>query len=602
MALQTEKFTILRSFDGLRTDRDSDDILDGQSPDLLNVRFNGSHFRGAHGYSLIGSRNSSSGEVSAKYTYRRNDGQERMLRVIDNGSSGTLQWYDIVNNEWYNLIASLTTGKIMGFAEFNTSSTNNLIFCNGVENVSTWTGAITRLTASLAGGETTINVSDTTDFPSSGTIIYNGTEIAYSAKTATTFTVASAHASAGADDGVAQAADDSTYSSITKGNILLSAKDRLWIAGQPAAPSALDYSDEGSFSTFTGGSNRSDSGTEDFLNIGGAITGLAEKNEEIVVIGEDGADGFSFTYPTSTTKAPNFREIFRSPGRGPKSFRSVVKIENEVYFANRNGVVALSDLEGTEKVVDRSITRDVLPTLRDYDFSEAASVYFERESVLLVSCKSDTDFPGNDILIGVEFYKTKNSGNKIGISRFDWPVGCFAILENANGEDELYFGSSLEMNSFKAFDTYQNDGAPRNIRYATKRFNLDDPFQEKASRLLAVKGMIKEGTDVDVTILLNAGFLAELTKTIESDGVYVSSETLNSIGAFALGTNPIGATVEEVSELKNFIVYLDIGDDYQFNDIQLVFESDTDGGTFLISGVGFAIEPAGYASRDDLTI
>ena len=215
----------------------------------------------------------------------------------------------------------------------------------------------------------------------------------------------------------------------------------------------------------------------------------------------------------------------------------------------------------------------------------------------MVSCKSNEDFPGNDTVIGVEFYKDKEGNDTYGLTRFDWPVADFAILG-----DEIYFGSSLEMNSFKGFDTYQNDGAPRNIKYATKRFNFKDPFQTKESRLIAVRGLIKDGTNITAKILHNAGFLGEQTKTIESTGPYVSSVVLNTIGAFALGTNPIGATFAEVSELKDFCVFLDIGVDYTPRDISLIFNSDTDGGTFLITHVGFAIENVGFASEDNLTI
>jgi hypothetical protein len=69
-----------------------------------------------------------------------------------------------------------------------------------------------------------------------------------------------------------------------------------------------------------------------------------------------------------------------------------------------------------------------------------------------------------------------------------------------------------------------------------------------------------------------------------------------------MGTNPIGATLSEVSELKDFIVFLDAGVDYNFRDIQLIFESDTDGGTFLISHIGFINEPVGFGIEDQLCI
>ena len=684
--VQTEDFSVILSdFDGLYTAKDSDSeaMPKGKSPSLLNVRIVGTHVRGATGYSLTGTRNSSSGEITAQYTYKRSDGDQRMVRVRDTGSAGTLEWYDAVNDEWYALLGSLTTGKKMGFAEYNTSSTNNMIFCNGTDNLSKWTGAITRLTAAVTLNDTEINVADTSDFPANGIIIFNGTEIRYGTKTATKFiratktaitiafvdsnpdtitdsgngfltagfqagdvitisgatnagnnntfiiatvvagtitlTAAAAltveaagasvtirgalfHASVGASDGVAEAADDSTHSALTKGNILLSAKDRLWIAGQPDAPTSVDYSDEGDAFTFTGGTNRADSGSEDFFGIGGAITGLAEKEDEIVVLGEDGGDGFSFVYPTSVTKAPQFRELFRTSGLGCLSSKSVFKANNEIYFANRNGIVALSDLEGSEKVFSKSITRDILPTTKTYDFSDAASIFHEGESILLVSCKTSPDYPGNDNVIGIEFYKDKDGLDTYGITLLDWPVNDWAILENSDGVPELYFGSSLEMNSFKGFDTYQNDGSPRTIRYATKRFNLKDPFQSKESRLIGVRGMIKDGTDIEARVLFNAGFLGEVSKTIESTGAYVSSNVLNTIGAFALGVNPIGASLDEVSDLKEFTVFLDVGVDYNWRDVQVVFESETDGGTFLISHVGFIAEEVGFATQDNITI
>ncbi len=603
MALQTLEWNrIVKEWSGLYTARNSDNIPDGYSPNLLNVRVNGSHIRGSLGYELCGSRNSSSGEITGKYTYTRNDGKERMVRVRDTGSAGVLEWYDSTNEEWYTLLSALTTGKRMGFTEFNTSSTNQMVCCNGVENMSVWTGAITRLTSAVLAGATIINVADTTDFPATGTIIYNGTEVAYTSKTATTFVVASAHASAGSNDGVAQAIDDSTHAAITKGNILLSAKDRLWIAGQPSAPNNFDYSDEGAAFTFTGGANRTDSGTEDFFNIGGYISGLAEKGDEIVVLGPDGADGFSFIYPTSTTKAPKFREIFRAKGLGCSNAASVFKVNNEVYFTNKNGIQAIGDLEGSEKVFNKSITRGILPTTRDYDFSESASIYHDKESILVVACKTDSDLPGNDVVLGVEFYEamdeeTGETYNTYSITRFDWPVNAWAILA-----DELYFGSSYDQNSFKGFSTYQNDGAPRTIRYAMKRENSANPFQEKATPVVGVKGMIKAETEITDSELYNAGFLGGQEKTIMSTGAYVSEFSLNTIGAFAMGTNPVGAPSGEVGDLKSFFVYLDLGVDYAYSDLQLIFESETDGGTFLIDMVGFAIDTQGYAVRDDITI
>lgn len=593
----TEKWTILDKFRGLYTARDSDDIPFGKSPNLKNVRINGSNFQGSKGYELIGSRDSASGEITSQFVYNRNDGKQVMVRVKDTGSAGTLEWWDATNEEWYTLLGSLTTAKIMGFTEFNSTTENQMVFCNGVENMSVWTGSITRLTAAVTGSPVSIAVASTADFPSSGTIIYNGTEIAYTSKTATTFVKSSGtfHDSDGSDDGIAEAVDDSTHSGVTKGNILLTAKNRLWIAGQPANPGNLDFSDEGAAFTFTGGAGRADSGVENILNIGGSITGLSDKNDKIIILGKDGGVAFNFVFPTSTTKAPIYEQLFFSPGQGCLFQKSVFRVNNEVYFCNKNGVQALADIIGTERVGTKSITRDVLPTLQEFNFDEAATIYHNKEDIVLIACKSDSDQAANDTVIGVDFYLEE--AITFGIVKFDWPVAEFAILA-----DELYFGSSLEMNSHKGFSTNQNDGAPRTILYVTERFNFKDPFQEKGNQYAGVKGFIKDGTNITVDILYDAGFRGTQTKTIESTGDYVGITVLNDLGAFAMGTNPIGANLASVSDLKPFLVYLDIGTDYRFNDIQFSFESQTDGGTFLISHIGMTAELEGNAIRADLTI
>ena len=601
MSIKKEIWNVLLDqFSGLFTSRDSDDIPDGNSPDLLNCRVIGSHFIGATGYEVIGTRNTASGEISSQYTFLRHTGTERMVRVREDGTNGILEWWDDVNEEWYRLLAAnLTAATPMGFVEFNTSTTSQMIFANGVENLSVWNGAITRLTATVSGNPSSITVADTTDFSASGSVVYNNTEVTYTSKTATTFvkSTGSFHDSAGADDGVAEAPDDSTHSGLTKGNILHVALDRLLIAGQPGAPTALDGSDEGVAFTFTVGSNRADSFSEEFFNIGGSITGLSSKDDEVIVLGEDGADGFSFVFPTSTTKAPVFREIFRASGQGCLFQKSVFKLNNDVYFVNKNGVQAISDVAASERIINQSITRDILPTLQDFVFTEASTKYFDKEQILLIACRSDVDFSFNDVVVALDFFRDQKGQETFGIVRFDWPVNDWAILD-----DRLYFGSSAEQNTHEAFKTNQNDGAPRNIKYATKRFNFKTPLQEKNSPYIGVRGFIKDGTDITVKILLNAGFKSELSKIIESTGPYVSQNVLNAIGSFSLGTNPIGSRLAAVGDLKQFLVYLDVGIDASWNDIQLIFNSDSDGGTFLIDYVGFMVDEVGFATRDDISI
>ena len=130
------------------------------------------------------------GRILSSFTAKKTDGTEIPLRLKDNETTCTLEWYNATADDWETLLASLTTATPMAFADFNTATQDYTLFCNGVMNYSVWKKA-TGTVASNSATVITLNETSaaTQGFSGSGgTVIVNGTEYAYTGVSGATIT------------------------------------------------------------------------------------------------------------------------------------------------------------------------------------------------------------------------------------------------------------------------------------------------------------------------------------------------------------------------------------------------------------------------------
>ena len=116
-----------------------------------------------------------------------------------------------------------------------------------------WNGGHTNLTAPLTGGEATINVDSTASFTSpTMSLRIDGNVVTYSGMTATSFT--GCVGTPAASSGAAVSQNVETDAGGPKGNIYMSANNRLFIAGITDNPQLVmfsEYGDASSWSTNT---------------------------------------------------------------------------------------------------------------------------------------------------------------------------------------------------------------------------------------------------------------------------------------------------------------------------------------------------------------
>jgi hypothetical protein len=629
---------------GLYTNAPADKIPLRNASDILNIDLSSPGLiQTKKGYDLFANEITTAGENTRSFVYKKNYGTPRKikLRVRDDGTTGTLEWLNPYNTttpdgKWETLVSSLTTGAIMGFTPFNNTNKNQLVFCNAVENYSTWNGATARissvvghtitaatiafvdsgpdtitdsgngfvtagfqagdvivvsgaaqagnngtftidtvvagtitltapatLTAEGAGATVTITAGRITkagtetfafeSFDTTGSILIDGTEYAYTGGTATTTLtgVTPSPAALVVGAGIAQKPDTTSLSALPKGNVLLTAQARVWLAGVKDRESTMYYSEVGDATNYTIGNNPDDPGIEDFPDGGGAITLLDAKDKQAIIIHkEDGILQFTLEY-TSTAKIPHLDTITLADDSGAANLKSGAGINKSAYFVSRSeGLKSLATALYTSDLSIEPITDIILPTIANYDFSEASSIYYPPKRAIYVACKSSSDISGNDRVIS--FYLRKNpEGQTVGDISIDTGFVADWMLEDKT----LYFVSSLDQNAYKAFSRYSATGVGLNHLWTSKELTYSEPAKGKEFDIVYVEGFIKDYTKIKITVLYgNMGSEGSKTKILAWNDDYVQSGTISALGTDVLGINSLGATSEEITDSHAFSV------------------------------------------------
>jgi len=529
----------------------------------------GGAFGPRKGCSIHGQRTSTDGKILSTTTMRLRSGFEIPLRLrVDATPKGILEWYNVYNNSWELLVDNLSATARVFFLPWNTSSEDRVYCNNGVDDVIKWKGITSRVVSNTA---VTLDVVDATDFAATGTVVVDGTQYAYTGKAGNQLTGLVGLPAFAVDKGVAMVA--TTIPAMYKSNIGIGYASRYWIG----IGTGMFYSKAGNPEDFTYSTPRvvGDGGVEDFPEGGGSVRGFGVRDEKLVIMKPDILRTFEFDRSDVANEFPVSKPLGYSYDIGPYSSFSVTGELKEVYYVSRKGglrqlTAALTAAGQPTQALDvLDLFEPIRPTLKDLDFTDAACVVFEKK--ILVACKSSSDVTNNDIIL---FRDTKTNG--IGFYT-GWQVNDWFIYGGS-----LYFAGSSEPNTFKCFDGYVDDTGPITVTRRTKRYDFGAPSRQKEAGLIYIEGLIGDGTDIEITIRLNEnGEKSTSLKTIEWDGAYVIRNQPNTMGSAALGTQPLGGTIEGAEELNTFRVYLTLPVMNHYN-MDLIIQSTSLGGRYKI--------------------
>lgn len=439
-------------------------------------------------------------------------------------------------SQWVNMYVYITSGVHNGKIRLISANTSS---------------QITFATLGSDPGAATFEIRKAA-FPATGTIIYGGTTIAYTAiPTATTFTVASAHAGS---DNAAVALVPTTYPELPRGNRLTNFLNRIIVGN---VRSALARDSGGALQGFASAGSYFVSKLSDPFNFSVSATRVAGEGDIIstpygggditdVAHQEDTAYVFKKRYIEAVKYSQDSNDLAtRTPIKAEVgSVGPVIKGSDDIYFIT-------DDKKFTS--IGRVSTKDVLPQtdnigfkikrlLDDYVFGTGRGI--EDGDRIYIPCKSDNIVTNNDIVL------VYNKQNKA----FDGVWSLYANFFQRFNSNLYLSGSSTpnvyQMNTGHA-DVEGTTRYPIVSSFATHFMNLTASHgYMQALDSLYFEGYIKGATEITFEAWKDFSSTAFLSFTFGGD-----EETLldgSSLPAFLGGSplalKPMGSVSEADSE------------------------------------------------------
>lgn len=592
-----------QKFYGMNSLLRSTELPLGICADSLNSDLGSSSQAGPmKGYQRYGHQANVNNRIVRKFTYHKGDGVEIQLQVRDNSTNYIVEYLnesDTRNSEfgqWSILEAGLsrvitlssgaTQQAKFDFAAFNTTGTNQLIYGNQVETMRIWNGAIGAIAATTATTITLVGSTSaaTRGFAASGSLIINGTTYAYTGLSGNQFTGVTGNPTGEAiGSGITQVVNTTTLSSAGVAGILLSAHGRLYLAGMTATPNSVNYSDVGDAADYAG-TNPNDGGTETFAQMNGDVTALSSLGEWVIVFSRKKIIAFKLSFPTSSTKVTNRKEI---ASEGCPSHKAVRKLGDQiVYITTSGGIKRITQITNENVFNVEDLADPLRPTIKNFVWDDGVLEYAEKDKVFLACGQSSTLVTNNDRIVML-WLSSDGLGNRIinlGIS--DWAVGDATYFKNF-----LHFGGSMTSRSYRAFDGFSKDGNATIWRRTERTEFFGSPWAKKEVKYLAIRGAIGSGTTLTTTLRygLNGSISSPQMTLLGTDSPFVIQTPLNVLGGFELGTEPLGGTIDDIEDLNPFIVIYELPTTIA-RDFQLEFKTDGLNNRIAIDSYGFYVE------------
>jgi len=287
-----------------------------------------------------------------------------------------------------------------------------------------------------------------------------------------------------------------------KGKYIQVYKDSLFIYGDPTNPSRLYYSAGGDLiNNFTVGAG---GGFIDIAKNNGEIgTGLIIFKDGLIVFKENSIYKFSF----SSSGLPQTEQITNAVGA--VSGRSIVAVENDIFFASRRGIFTIGNEAG--------FSFDVLRT--NELSAKVRSIFQTIESTRLGNISSVYSTVNNTNLIIFSYTPTGSTTNSKALvydrERLGWVqwnnvrANCFANYRDSTGVDHVLYGDDSSGYVKEMLSGSDDFGSPILGSFSLKSMDFGNSNEYK--RLKDVDVILRQPTGVITMNVITDGVNTELT-------------------------------------------------------------------------------------------
>lgn len=549
------KWFDIMSFSGYQTSVDETKLPDGangrgqnttsNSGDRISLRENGIALFPA------GTASTSDSAIKTLHTFRKKTGESILMRT-----RGTLvEYFEETGDAWTTLKGGYTDGQTFGFADYNktTELESHTYFGNAVEDFSSWTGAHTTLSQAVALSTTTIHVVDASDFDSTGTVVVCGTEHAFSARTATTFTIAAASLTCASGTGIPEAV--TVTASNPKGNIYMAFDNRLLIAGIASSSQAVYFSKYGDPTDYLtpGLVSAATDADADIFNLvegGGAVTGMSMDENALYIFKK------SIIYKVSLTDTDyNVTQLKPFDGRSQTTGLAyqggTFSGGNEIFFVTPdNQIMSIQRVENVDFPQIVPISSAIQNTVDDMSFDTMSGIVFKDQAYF--SAKSSVDATFNDTTLVWNIREKQWDSPIIG-----WNTSDYAVYDDGTGEN-LYLSDAVSPNVYVFDKEVIDDTFEVKANWRSKQFDFGLPHSQKSINNFYVQGYIAQNTTLTIKLLLDEdGYTQSFSTdfTGEETAYIFNSDTSNAFGLSPFGAYRFGS-YDTATNMKPFRIYL----------------------------------------------
>lgn len=517
-----------------KTEVKPDELVDGQNVQYVE---DGKIQCPRDGQQYFG--NSSGSKVTGLFPYYKSDGTKKLARI-----SGTnLQEYDSGSQNWTNVsgntyTTTLNTSGVMAYDKlYLQNGTDSLSYYNG-STITTFTAisaptisSVTRtgttgsytfsykVTAVTANGETTPSTADSSDLNQDELDSSNYMTISWGS-----VTNAIGYNVYGRKDGawyfITYLEGNSSTSYADKGEITPNEaftppegnstggqigkyievyKDSLFVYGDPNNPSRLYYSgggDKVEDFTIGGGGGFIDVSKND----GQLGTGLIQFKDILLVFKERSIYKFSFT----TSGLPQIEQV--NPSIGCVAPRSIVAVENDIFFAGEDGVYTIGNEAGFSFDVLRTNelsvkVRSIYQSIDPAYIQNIAAVYAKKngQNLVIFSYTPSGQTTNSEAIV----YDRQRLGWLPKWSNFN--ANCWAVYKGSDGVRHILYGDDSSGYVKEAFNGSDDFGSGINGYFEIK----SESFKTGINRYKRLK-------DMDLVLRQPQG---SITVSIITDGV-----------------------------------------------------------------------------------
>lgn len=566
MVKDNEQFqtVIAPGLGGWNVFNEAEALDDNECADVKNVIYTGGFLAPRPGSKLFAAKPAgASGNPLQTIETQTSDGLEYILAVY--GTEFYLR--NELTDTWVKLNQDYTPtydDLYWGYITWNNGRGDDRLYaCNGRDSFIRWDVCVTTVATAASSGASTIELTDATRFPTSGTLVLksDGNEFieAYTSISGNTVTLTGTLTN-DIDSGDSAVEMLVEKDAMEKGTVLGRHQSRLFVCNRFGAETSGFYSVTNDPEDFITGTGVTAASSFTIADGNGGITAIDDFGKFLIIEKEDSHHSFEIVVADDlASKLDKIQPIISGVSVGTISQQSKVKTQNTLYYPTKTeGFLSLNPTSSGDSATTglQTISRKIQPYV-----TESATLTYCRATVFKQHILWSTATSGaTENTIVLMYDLLRNTWSR-------WEG--WAVKDWGRANNKLYYIENGTGDMYQCFtNTFNDDNNPYEVSAYTKRFNFGAPAQAKIQDSIYVQGYMTPATEFFIDVLFNeGGLLGKQTFRInkDTDRLLYSEPLTNAQGQFVLGQPALGyVNLMEIGNISFFRCYLgvDIADGY----------------------------------------